>query len=68
VQEIKIEEGFRPGILNVAIDGISLSRDEANSLFYRDGFRDKTGETFESIAQAAEFWAGRLPFRGRIIH
>lgn len=44
----------------VAIDGIELSESEREALALRDGFA-----TFEDMLN---FWAGRLPFRGHIIH
>lgn len=44
----------------VTIDGVKLSDDEKESLARRDGF--------DSFAQMLEFWEGRFPFRGHIIH
>ena len=44
----------------VAIAGIELNESEREALAVRDGFA--------SFDQMLEFWAGRLPFRGHIIH
>ena len=55
VRAIQITEGQ-----NVVIDGESLSLDEREQLAVRDGFRD--------FAHMMEFWQGRLPFKGQIIH
>jgi hypothetical protein len=44
----------------VAIDGVELAESEREALARRDGF--------ESFEQMLEFWAGRLPFKGHIIH
>lgn len=69
VEQIKIESHPLQGIpLLVRINGELLSPDEANALFRRDGFRDEGGETFTHMHQAAEFWKGRLPFEGIVIH
>ena len=73
VEEITITEFFNPMIpLAISINGQLLSTDETEALLYRDGFRDKGGETYESIHHAAEFWKDRLangkPFHGHLIH
>lgn len=44
----------------IRIDGEYLSDDEREALARRDGF--------ESFAEMMEFWEGRLPFLGHIIH
>jgi hypothetical protein len=44
----------------IAIDGVELSESERNALAVRDGF--------ESMDEMLNFWAGRLPFHGHIIH
>lgn len=44
----------------VSIDGIELTESERESLAKRDGFED-----FDTML---DFWAGRLPFKGQIIH
>ncbi len=44
----------------VWIDGIGLSEDEREALAVSDGFT--------SFAEMMEFWEGRLPFVGDIIH
>jgi hypothetical protein len=46
----------------VFIEGLILDRDELQALAVRDGFR-KGG-----FAEMMEFWRGRLPFKGFIIH
>lgn len=69
VEDIHIEAYGHPSVpLIVYIAGHPLHSEEANMLFLRDGFRDLTGETYQHIHQAAEFWKGRLPFVGHIIH
>lgn len=45
---------------HIAIDGIQLSGDEEDRLARADGF--------ESYIAMMEFWVGRLPFEGQIIH
>jgi hypothetical protein len=50
----------------VKVDGVQLAGDECNALAWRDGFRDQGhANAFRSMMQ---FWAGRLPFHGQIIH
>jgi hypothetical protein len=44
----------------VAIGGVELDPSEREALARRDGFPD--------FATMLEFWAGRLPFKGHIIH
>lgn len=62
------EDQSHPAHLVVSIDGIRLDRAEADLLFFADGFRDQSGETFPYMAQARGFWEDRLPFTGHIIH
>ena len=45
---------------SIQIDGTELNKSESEALAIRDGF-----ENFDSML---DFWAGRLPFRGHIIH
>jgi uncharacterized protein YqfB (UPF0267 family) len=45
---------------SVAIDGVELGESERQALAVRDGFTD--------FDEMLDFWAGRLPFRGQIIH
>jgi hypothetical protein len=45
---------------SVEIDGVELSDSGREALARRDGF-----ENFEAML---DFWAGRLPFKGHIIH
>lgn len=54
IEEIRIEDG------DVKVNGDSLYNDEREQLAKRDGF--------ESFADMMEFWRGRLPFEGQIIH
>lgn len=44
----------------IEIDGVELSESEREALAKRDGFED-----FNSML---DFWAGRLPFKGHVIH
>lgn len=44
----------------VAIAGVELSESEREALAVCDGF--------DSFDEMLDFWAGRLPFRGQIIH
>ena len=67
VEEIRIEDGG-PGRLSVTIDGSALDPHEAELLFHRDGFRNASGETYGSMAQARLFWADNLPFVGYLTH
>jgi hypothetical protein len=64
VQRIKISADTvsrREGITcNVWIDGIWLTLDERESLAKRDGF--------SNFQEMMNFWSGRLPFIGHIIH
>lgn len=59
--------------LAIWIEDQRLRPDEMNQFLWMDGFRDKGGETYEAIHQAAEFWKDRLeatvgPWRGHVIH
>lgn len=67
VDAIRIERGSFSFPLGVNINGLRLTNDEVESLLYRDGFRDETGN-LNSAAQALRFWNGRLPFEGHLIH
>lgn len=62
VEDIEIRDGifFDENHASVTIDGTKLDRDERESLAVADGF-----ESFEEMIQ---FWRGRLPFKGDIIH
>lgn len=66
IEEIEIEthpERFLdddPNFFSVTIDGSVLDRSECESFARRDGF--------ENFSDMMEFWKGRLPFRGQIIH
>jgi hypothetical protein len=52
---------------HIEVAGIALSRDERNDLAWRDGFREPRGVD-EPFDQMLEFWRGRLPFYGHLIH
>ncbi len=64
VEEIEIAGGWEAlsgeFFGDVKINGDSLFEDERQQLAKRDGF--------ESFAVMMEFWRGRLPFLGDIIH
>lgn len=63
VEEIVIDRfGLVPdrGRPVIRIDGVDLDRSEMEGLARRDGFYN--------IDRMMEFWKGRLPFRGHIIH
>ncbi len=49
--------------LQIFVDDELLTRDEAEALAHRDGFRD-----VRPLGQMANFWHGRLPFTGAIYH
>lgn len=53
------------GLVRVFIDGIELDAGEKNELALRDGFRTPGKLPF---AEMMEFWDGRLPFSGHVIH
>jgi hypothetical protein len=55
VQDIEIDVDS-----SISIDGVLLSIDENEALARADGFRD--------FLEMQEFWDGRRPFRGDIIH
>lgn len=62
VEEIEIRDGIfgDENHAAVSIDGASLDRSEREALAVRDGF--------ESFEQMIQFWRGRLPFKGHVIH
>lgn len=64
VEEVEISGGWESYsgefFGDVKIDGSSLYHDEREQLARRDGF--------DSFAEMMEFWRGRLPFQGHIIH
>jgi hypothetical protein len=62
VEEIEIRDGIfgDENHASISIDGVKLDRSEREALARRDGFPD-----LETMIQ---FWRGRLPFRGHIIH
>lgn len=64
VQQIQIKQvdGPLPTIpwFELSIDGVALDVDERERLAIADGFT-----TFKEMM---EFWDGRLPFKGQIIH
>ena len=48
------------GRVVIRIDDAELDRTEMNALARRDGFAN--------LGEMMDFWRGRLPFRGQIIH
>jgi len=73
VEEITISRYFNENIpLCVSIAGELLTADEAEGLFWRDGFRSgPQGRGYPSTLQAASFWSDRLKehsFHGDLIH
>lgn len=56
---VKVEEIFID-VCEMVIDGVELGESDRDALAVRDGFAD--------FAEMLEFWAGRLPFKGHIIH
>ncbi len=52
----------------VFIDGQELTADEADQLFFADGFQEAWPGRYPYLAQAVAFWSGRLPFTGYLIH
>lgn len=68
---VKVDEvtiAFEPILetIVVRINGERLSLDECNGLGWRDGFRGRGLEG--AFAEMLEFWDGRLPFEGDMIH
>lgn len=63
---VKVEEIIITKFQLVMINDQPLSLDECKSLAWRDGFRSQSRD--EAFAEMMEFWEGRLPFRGHIIH
>jgi hypothetical protein len=66
VEEITIKLNDWIERVDVCIEGIALSADECNSLAWRDGFRTRGYE--HAFEEMMEFWQGRLPFTGHVIH
>lgn len=66
VQHIVIDGGWEllsdEFLGEVRVDGVRLDVDELDALAHRDGFRSG------GFAEMMEFWRGRLPFEGNIIH
>ena len=62
VEEIEIKDGafFDENHASVRVDSVELDKSEREQLAKRDGF-----ENFEQMIQ---FWRGRLPFVGHVIH
>jgi len=64
---------FLPDLLHadrmfVFVDGYELVHEEADQLFFADGFQEDRYGRYPHLAQAVEFWSGRLPFCGCLIH
>jgi hypothetical protein len=66
VEDISIRERKIGATLTIEVAGSRLSEDEAGMLAWRDGFRDNG--IGGALDEMAEFWRGRLPFEGVIIH
>jgi hypothetical protein len=63
---VRVEEIRVSASQQVFVDGVELNADEKNALAYCDGFRSRgMPHAFEEMM---EFWEGRLPFVGDIIH
>lgn len=62
IEEIEIKHGvfFDENHASVVIDGVALDHGEREAFARRDGFED--------FADMISFWAGRLPFKGQIVH
>lgn len=63
VERIEIIEPFR-----IFIDGVELDSKERKILAWRDGFRPSSYANMASVESMAEFWRGRTPFHGQIVH
>lgn len=59
-QTILIEQDCCKNHFSIVIDGNILAMDECETLAQADGF--------DSFAEMMQFWDGRLPFAGQIIH
>jgi hypothetical protein len=57
---VKVQEIEIAAMNRVVVDGVELAQDEREQLARRDGFK--------SWLDMMEFWLGRLPFRGQIVH
>jgi hypothetical protein len=60
VDDIHISVAF-----DIFVNGELLAPVERNQLAWRDGFRSDVNEAY---LEMSEFWRGRLPFDGTIIH
>jgi hypothetical protein len=62
VEEIEIKDAifFDEYHASIVVDGVKLDRDERKALAVRDGF--------DNLEEMIQFWRGRLPFKGHIIH
>jgi hypothetical protein len=56
--------------IDIQIDGVRLSWDEMVAFALRDGFRPRFADLPDNYALITmmEFWKGRLPFEGDLIH
>lgn len=66
---VKVEEIFIRELTDgpaINVNGLDLDDSECNALAYRDGFRSRG--TDGAFAEMMEFWEGRLPFEGHVIH
>jgi hypothetical protein len=64
VEEITVKM-FGAAVL-VTIQDNLLDNSEMNELAWRDGFRGRS--RCQAFSEMMDFWAGRLPFHGQIIH
>jgi hypothetical protein len=63
---VRVEEIRVSASQQVFIDGVELNADEKNALAFCDGFRSRGVE--HAFEEMMEFWEGRLPFVGDLIH
>jgi hypothetical protein len=63
---VKVEEIIVTRYELVMINDQPLTVDECNALAWRDGFRSRGYE--DAFDEMMEFWKGRLPFKGHVIH
>ena len=63
---IRVEDVVISAAHQVFVDGVELSASEKNALAFCDGFRSRGVE--HAFEEMMEFWDGRLPFTGDIIH
>ena len=67
IERITIASNTPYSRYGIWINGNVLTEDERNLLAWRDGFRT-CGHQEHAFEEMMEFWEGRLPFTGDIIH